>query len=296
MESSSLQLCDNLYEKLSKNNSIDNNDSNSNHVLSKYSFSPLLLSIDMMMVQVKSLFVCRNTCHYNEDEDNRGFNIKILHNIRTRIYNQLHHHHHYQQQEVMELYSKADRIVSKRILIANLDKDCSIDYLLFGKYDQNQYHHQQYSTWMKLSHICRLSYMISSNNDSILSTVSFLLTIISSTLSLSTPIDDNTIYDKNITYNEWSLFQLIILHVNYAYEILEYSYDDSFLISSLDLKKYMFYKNNFQEYFDCHYHDYYNYDNIIMNKLVLESIAKILNIDSYHFQFIDSLLNYMINI
>jgi len=296
--SSSLQLTDNLYEKINKNNSY------TNHVLSSYSFTPLFLSVDMMMLQVKSLFLCRNTCHYNEDDDNRGFNIKILFNIRTRIYHQLHQHHHLHHQQVMELFSKTDRLVFQRILIANDDNDFNIDYLLFGTNDQNQFNHHQYSKYMKLSYICKLNYMISSSNENIISTISFLLTILSSTLSSTLsvqtiPIDDNNIFDNNNNNNnnnnEWSLFQLIILHVNYAYEIVNNCNDNSLPISYLDLKRYTFYKKCFMIYFDDHYHDYCNYDNIIMITLVLESISKILNIDSYHIQFIDSLLNYMIN-
>lgn len=277
----STHLCDALYQK--RNNTNFYIDS----ILSSLSlsFPSVSVSVDMMMLTTKRVFLGRTTCLYNSI-DNGGYGIKTLQDVRHRLYHVATKDQMDIDRNIIEIYSKNGHLTSERILLTmDSFNDLTIDYVLFGKsYSLHSHSH------LYLGHVCKLFYMINNTNDSIIICTSFLLTLLLSTTSS---------INENMIYNEWILLQLVILHVNYAYEMC--SYDDNdyqyrLHISSLCLNKVTFFAKFIHSYIQSKgYHDYNNYSTNAMIEMISESIATLLTNDNTIAETIETLLSYMIN-
>ena len=245
------------------------------------SFESLSVSVDMLMLKTKRVFLGRATCYYNS---NGGYGITLLQDIRYRLYNFAANDQMNLDRNIIEIYSKSGQLISERILLtSDCFNDLGINYVLFGKsYDL-------LPPYLNLGQICKLFYMISNTNDSIIIAISFLLTIVLSTASLN-----NDSYTDTNLYNEWILLQLVILHVNYVYEICDHDNGCPLHVSLLCLNKFIFFEKFIQSYIQLKgYHDYQNYSPNNMTAMILESIAPLTNNEMK--QKIGELLSYMIN-
>lgn len=314
--SSITQLNECLYQK---DNEFNDNDCYMDRLLSSLSlsFKPLIVSVDMLMLQTKRVFLGRASCHYNNTIDSEGYGIKALRDIRHRLYRRCFTANDQiidsSSNNVLEIYSAAGQLKSERIFtidggssnrtttssIGTIGDSSSSSIVLFGECDVSSLPNP-FSAYFTQGYICRLFYIINNSNDSIITCTSLLLTI------ALLPINDNNINNESTTtkytytmINNWNLLQLIILHVNYVYDICHYHHQ-RLQLSTLCLNNFLFYSKFIQIFLQHNdHHEYYNYTTKKMITIVLESILPLLtqndNEHHHHYHVIDTLLNYMIN-